>query len=239
MFFDPLYLILAIPGMVLGLWAQMRVKSAFNKWSRVATSRGMTGAQVAAAILQTEGITGVSIEPVRGFLTDHYHPGEKALRLSNEVFNGRSVAAAGIAAHEVGHAVQHARGYAWLGMRSALVPVVSFTSRIAMPMFFGGWLLGGMSQGNSGLATAMVQIGAIAFAGAVVFQLVTLPVEFDASRRALAAIDKGRIVTGEEYKGARQVLSAAALTYVAAAMQAVMTLLYFLIRAGLIGGNDD
>jgi len=233
--FDWLYLVLAAPGMLLGLWAQWRVRSTFNHYAQVATRAGMTGAEVAAWILQTEGVQGVRIEPSHGFLSDHYSPGQRALRLSADVYGGRSISAVGVAAHEVGHAVQHARAYPFLGMRSALVPVVQLTSPLAMPIIMVGFIMSGYVSGILGQLVMIV--GIALFAMVVLFQIVTLPVEFDASRRALAAIEKGGLLQGEELSGARSVLSAAAWTYVAAAVSSALTLLYFLIRSGLLGGR--
>jgi len=236
-YIDPLYLILAAPGIVLGLWAQWRVRSTFNEYSQIGTSRGMTGAEVAAQILRIEGIHDVRIEESRGWLSDHYSPTEKALRLSPDVFHGRSISAAGVAAHEVGHAVQDARSYPLLGMRSALVPVVQFASPFAVPIIVVGFFLSGFVGSTLG---SLVSLAGIALFGVVVFfQLVTLPVEFDASKRALEAIRSGGILHGEENEGARKVLSAAAWTYVAAAVSSLLTLLYFLLRSGLLGGRRD
>ncbi|GAB4205477.1 MAG: zinc metallopeptidase [Sandaracinaceae bacterium] len=231
--FDWLYLVLAAPGMLLGLWAQWRVRSTFQHFAQVATRRGMTGAEVAAWILQTEGIRGVRIEPSRGFLSDHYSPGERALRLSPDVYHGRSIAAVGVAAHEVGHAIQHAEAYAFLGLRSALVPVVQFASPFAVPIIMVGFVLSGYTGDFLGEVVMLLGLGL--FGMVVLFQIVTLPVEFDASRRALAAIQRGGLLYGLELDGARSVLRAAAWTYVAAAVSAALTLLYFLIRSGLLG----
>jgi Zn-dependent membrane protease YugP len=236
-YIDPLYLILAAPGLLLGLWAQWRVRSTFRRYAEVGTRRGLSGAEVASEILRTRGIRDVRIEPVEGWLSDHYDPTQKTLRLSPDVFYGRSVSAAGVAAHEVGHAIQHAEQYAFLGMRSALVPVMTFASPLAVPIIMGGFVL------SAFVGTAIGQIVTIAgialFAMVVLFQIVTLPVEFDASRRAIAAIEQGGILRGDETQGARDVLSAAAWTYVAAAVSAVLTLLYFLIRSGLLGGRRE
>lgn len=234
-YIDPLYLILAAPGLILGLWAQWRVKSTFRRYSEVGTSRGMSGAEIAASILQVKGIHDVRIEPVEGFLSDHYDPRHKTLRLSPDVYHGRSVSAAGVAAHEVGHAIQHAERYAFLGMRSALVPAMSFASPLAVPIIIGGFLLSSFVGTGVGQLVTIAGLGL--FAVVVLFQLVTLPVEFDASRRALAAIQGGGILHGQEVQGAKNVLSAAAWTYVAAAVSAILTLLYFLIRSGLLGGG--
>lgn len=236
MFIDPLYLLLAAPGMLLAFYAQFKVKSNFKKYSQVRLSRGFSGAEIAAEILRVEGVRGVRIERTHGFLSDHYDPRDRTLRLSDEVFEGRSVAAAGIAAHEVGHAIQHARSYAFLKMRSAIVPALNVTSTLAMPALMIGLVLSSM-----GLAFGkpVMILGLALFSVMVVFQLVTLPVEFDASRRAMLAISQGGLAQGQELVGARKVLSAAALTYVAAAISSLMTLLYFLMRSGLLGSNRD
>lgn len=236
MFFDPLWLLFALPGMLLAGWAQWRVTSTFSRYAGVPTQRGLSGAEVAAAILRVRGIRDVAIEPVQGMLSDHYDPSSKTLRLSPDVYGGRSVSAAGVAAHEVGHALQHADGYAFLNMRSALVPLLSITSRFAMPAIFLGFLL---ASGGSAFGQAVLLFGIGSFAVMVLFQLVTLPVEFDASRRALVAIEAGHIVTPSELEGARSVLSAAALTYVAAAVSSGLQLAYFVLRSGLLGGSRD
>jgi Zn-dependent membrane protease YugP len=235
MFFDPLYLLFALPGMLLALYAQFKVKSTFGHYSRVPTSRGLSGAEVAQAILRVENVRGVRVEPTQGFLSDHYDPRSRTLRLSNDVYHGRSVAAAGVAAHEVGHAIQHARAYAFLSMRSALVPLLGITSNLAMPTIVIGFVLSGMGVG---IGSLVIFIGLILFATLVLFQIVTLPVELDASRRALVAIEHGGLAQGEELAGARRVLSAAALTYIAAALSSLLTLLYFVLRSGLLGGTS-
>lgn len=237
LFFDPLYLLFAAPGLLLALWAQFKVKRTFSHYSEVGTARGWSGAEIARAILQVNQVHDVRVEPVEGFLSDHYDPRDRVLRLSPDVFGGRSVAAAGVAAHEVGHALQHAQGYRWLMMRTRLVPVLQITSNLAMPAIVVGFLL--MAAGQAGIGQLAVLVGAALFAVLVVFQLVTLPVEFDASRRALVAIEQGRLVTADEHRGAKKVLQAAALTYVAAAVTSVLQLLYFLYRAGLLGGRRD
>lgn len=232
---DPLYIMLALPGLLLGLWAQWRVKRTFERYAEIGTQRGMSGAEVAWAILRTEGIHDVRVEPSDGWLSDHYSPTEKALRLSPDVYHGRSISAAGVAAHEVGHAIQHARAYPYLGMRSALVPAVQLASPFAVPIILVGFV---MSTAVGALGQIVTLAGIGLFAVVVLFQLVTLPVELDASRRALAAIAQGRILVGRENDGAREVLSAAAWTYVAAAVSSVLTLLYFLLRSGLLGGRQ-
>lgn len=233
MFFDPLYFVFLAPGFLLGLWAQYQVKRRFKHFSEVPNTTGLTGAQVAQRILQAYGVAGVTIEPVKGVLSDHYDPSAKALRLSNDVYHGRSVAAAGVAAHEVGHAIQDAEGYRWLRMRSAIVPVLTITSPAATWVIIGGFLLSGAGMA---FGQPVLLLGVVLFSVVVVFQLVTLPVEFDASRRALVAIEKHDLITGEP-GGARKVLNAAALTYVAAAVSSVSTLLYYLYRAGIFGNR--
>ncbi|NLE47021.1 MAG: zinc metallopeptidase [Sandaracinaceae bacterium] len=235
-YIDPLYLMLSIPPMLLAFYAQWKVTSTFKRYSQVRTGRGMTGADIAAEILRTRNIRDVRIEPVQGTLSDHYDPTSKTLRLSPEVYSGRSVAAAGVAAHEVGHAIQHAEGYAFLKMRSNLVPVLNITSKMALPTLMIGMVMISM---QSALGQPVMLAGIVLFSVMVLFQLVTLPVEFDASSRALAAIRDGGIVNSQELGGARKVLSAAALTYVAAAVSSLMTLLYFLIRSGLLGDRRD
>lgn len=235
MIFDPTYFIFALPGILLGLWAQMQVKSRFAKYSQVPNHTGLSGAEVAAAILRANSIHNVSIEQVQGTLSDHYDPKAKALRLSPDVFNGRSVAAAGVAAHEVGHAIQDASGYRWLRMRSAIVPILTFTSPLALPVMIGGVAL--MSAGML-IGRPIAILGVLLFSALVVFQLVTLPVEFDASRRALAEVEGSRLIV-DDTNGAKKVLNAAALTYVAAAVSSVGQLLYWLLRLGLLGGRRN
>lgn len=226
MIFDPIYVLILGVGFLLSLGAQIWVKSAVNRWSQVPTSRGMTGRQVAQAILDARGIGGVTIEVVPGRLSDHYDPRTRTLRLSPDIYNGRSVAAAGIAAHEVGHAIQHQEGYAPMKLRQKMVPVANIGTSLGL------WItIAGIAIGISGLATA----GVLLFGGFVAFTLVTLPVEFDASARAKKVLIGQRLVSGEEARGVSQVLSAAAATYVAAALAAIMQLLYWADRAGLFG----
>ncbi len=226
MFFDPLYLVFALPGLLLGFWAQSRVKSAFNKYSRVRTLRNMTGADVARALLDAQGLYDVAIEETNGFLGDHYDPRSKVLRLSKQVYHTPSVAAAGIAAHEMGHAVQDAKQYLPLNLRSALVPAVQFGSSLGPWIFIAGFWL---------QFTPLAWVGVILFAASVVFALVTLPVEFDASRRAKQLLVNHGILVGDEMKGVDKVLDAAALTYVASAVAAIGTLLYYILL--LTGGR--
>ena len=231
MYFDPTYFLVLI-GVVLSLLASGRVKSTFAKYSQVRNSRGLTGAQAAEQVLHTAGIYDVRIEHVGGNLTDHYDPRTKVLRLSDSVYGQTSVAAVGVAAHECGHAIQHAKGYAPLKLRSTLVPVANFGSKLAWPLIIFGLFIRGESS------TLLINAGIIAFLGAVVFQLVTLPVEFNASNRAIRMIADSGMMYGEEIKGAKKVLSAAALTYVASAATAILQLLRILILTGGRRRND-
>lgn len=228
LFFDPLYLVFALPGLLLGLWARSRVKRNFNKYAKVRTLQNVSGAQVARSLLDAEGLYDVAIEETRGTLTDHYDPRGKVLRLSPEVYHNSSVAAAGIAAHEMGHALQDAGGYFSLRIRSTLVPAAQFGNTLAPWIFFAGLLLG---------FTQLAWVGVIMFGAAVLFTLITLPVEFDASARAKKLLVSNGVLIGDEIKGVNKVLDAAALTYVAAAVSAIGTLLFFVLR--LSGGGRD
>ncbi|MBI5442128.1 MAG: zinc metallopeptidase [Deltaproteobacteria bacterium] len=230
MFFDPLYLVLIAPALLLSIGAQIWVKSAFGRYGGIGNRRNLTGAEAARQILRTGGLSDVSIEVTEGFLGDHYDPRERVLRLSPDVYSRASLAAVGVAAHEAGHALQDARGYAPMRVRAALVPAAQIGSNLAFPLL----IIGMMIQ-----ALALVKFGVLLFTAAVLFQVVTLPVEFNASRRALAALEGAGILYSDEMPGARRVLSAAAMTYVAAAVAAVMQLIYFLVRSGLLGGSRD
>jgi len=226
-FFTP-YDLIVLPALILAIWAQVKVRSAYGRFSRVASRSGLTGAQVAQLIMRDENVgPDVALEIVPGNLTDHYDPIKKTLRLSQEVYQGQSVAALGIAAHEVGHAIQHARGYAFLQLRTLMYPLSSIGSNLAIPLFFFGMILSWFSGGGQFLMT----IGIWMFAAAVAFTLVTLPVEFDASRRALRALSQGCYVSHDELGGVRKVLGAAAMTYVAAAAMAVLQLIRLLAIA--------
>lgn len=227
MFFNPLFFVFALPGLLLGMWAQSRVKRSFNKYSQVRTMRNVTGAQVARALLDSQGLYDVGVERVDGFLSDHYDPRSKVLRLSSSVYDTPSVAAAGVAAHEMGHALQDSSGYFPLQIRSAIVPAAQFGSNLAPWLFLGGFLIG---------ITELAWAGVILFAAAVVFTLVTLPVEFDATKRAKALLVSDNILYGDEMEGVNKVLDAAALTYVAAAVTAVGQLLYYVFL--LMGRRD-
>jgi Zn-dependent membrane protease YugP len=230
MIFDPFYLLAMLPGLLLSLWASAKTRSTFKRYSQVAAASGLTGAQAAARLLDRSGVHGVKVERVAGHLSDHYDPAKKVLRLSPDVHDGRSLSALGVAAHEAGHALQDAQGYAPLKFRSLVVQPAMIGSNLGLYVVMGGLLF---------QATSLVWVGIGLFSAFVVFTLITLPVEFNASSRAIAALQSSGMVSPDESKGAAAVLNAAALTYVAAALSAVLTLLYFLWRAGLLGGRDD
>jgi uncharacterized protein len=215
-----LYLLFSLPALLLGLWAQMRVQGALRKYSQVRNATGLSGSEVARRILSLNGLVDVKVEPSQGFLSDHYDPTSRTLRLSQEVYQGTSVAAAGIAAHETGHAIQHAESYFPLQIRSAIVPTVQIGSWLGPIIFMVGMFFAG---------TTVAWIGLILFAATAVFALITLPVEFDASRRAKAILADTGLVYSYDLGGVNAVLDAAALTYVAAAIQAVSTVLYYLM----------
>ena len=231
MYFDPTYFLVLI-GVVLSLLASGRVKSTFSKYANVRNSRGITGAEAAEQVLRRAGIYDVRVERVGGNLTDHYDPRTKVLRLSDSVYGQTSVAAVGVAAHECGHAIQHAKGYAPLKLRSTLVPIANFGSKIAWPLIIFGLFIRGESS------ALLINIGIIAFLAAVVFQLITLPVEFNASNRAIRMIADSGMMQGQEIQGAKKVLNAAALTYVASAATAILQLLRILILTGGRRRND-
>lgn len=217
-----LYLLLSLPALLLGFWAQLKVQAAFNKYSQVRSFVGLTGAQVARRILDMNGLNHVRVEEVGGLLSDHYDPTKKVLRLSHDVYRGNSLAAAGIAAHEAGHALQHQENYGPLKIRTFMVPSVQIGSWLGPIIFIVGLLM------SSTIGTQIAWFGLLLFGATALFAIVTLPVEFDASRRAKAWLsDSGIIYRGEEMKGVNSVLDAAALTYVAAAIQAVSTILYY------------
>ncbi|HEU4580889.1 MAG TPA: zinc metallopeptidase [Polyangiaceae bacterium] len=230
MFFDPIYFLFALPGLALSLWAQFKVKSTFARYSQVPAQSGMSGAEAARELIRRRGVQGIRIEATPGTLSDHYDPFHKVLRLSQDVYNGRSLAALGVAAHEAGHAIQHAQAYGPLKFRSLLVRPANLGSNLGVILAGIGLML---------QASSLTLIGILLFSAAVLFTLVTLPVEFDASRRAVVALRELGMVTTEESNGAKAVLDAAALTYVAAALTAVLQLLYFLMRAGLLGGRRE
>jgi Zn-dependent membrane protease YugP len=222
-FWDPTYIVV-IPAVLLALYAQFKVTSTYARFSQVPVNSGLTGAQTAEEILRRNGVSDVSVERTEGVLSDHYDPRARSLSLSLDVYSGSSVAAVGVAAHETGHAIQHARGYAPLALRSAMVPAVQFGSWLAWPIFILGFLF------HSG---SMVQLGILIFSALVAFTVVTLPVEFDASARAMRVLQEERMVTPDELRGVRSVLTAAALTYVAAAAMAILQLLRMLMLANM------
>lgn len=215
LFYDPTY-ILVIIGFLLATFASTGVQSAFGKYSKVKSSRSITGAEAARKILDDNGLYNIRVEHVAGSLSDHYDPTANVIRLSDSTYASDSVAAIGVAAHEAGHAVQHAVGYAPIKVRNAIVPAVNICSRLSMPIFILGLILG---------AAGLANVGIVLFAGALVFQLVTLPVEFDASRRALKILNTSAMLDEQELRGAKKVLSAAAMTYVAAALASALQLL--------------
>lgn len=229
-YFDPTYILIIIAA-IISLIAQWRVNSAFSKYSRVASMSGMTGAQAARMILQSNGINDVSVQRISGKLTDHYNPSTKVLNLSESVYGSTSVAAIGVAAHECGHAIQHARGYFPLSLRTALVPVANIGSQLSWVFIIVGAILS--------FNQTLITIGIIMFSAAVLFQLVTLPVEFNASARALEQLESNGILYSDEVSQTRKVLSAAALTYVAAAATAILQLLRLIILFGGRGRRDD
>ncbi len=220
-YFDPTYYLFAIPGLLLALFAQAKVKSSYSKYSRVQNSAGYTGADIAREILRQNGITNVDIRRVQGNLTDNFNPRDMAIYLSDGVFGSNTVSAIGIAAHEAGHAVQHAVGYTPIKIRSALVPVCNFGAGISPILLILGYVLN---------FTPLLYIALAVFSLSVIFQLVTLPVEFNASRRALTAIEGTGRFSDYDLKGSKKVLSAAALTYVAALMQSILMFLYYALR---------
>ena len=223
MIFDPLYLVIILPGVLIGIWAQIKLSSAYGKYSQVPVESGMTGAQAAREILDQAGLSNVPVAEVPGRLTDHYDPTKRALFLSSDNFNGRTVAAVGVAAHESGHALQHQAAYGLFNVRMALVPVTQFASMAYMGIFILGLFLG--------LLKIVLPVIIVIFAVMTLFQLVTLPVEYDASRRAKEQLFRLGLVPEQERAGVSKVLDAAALTYVAALVSSILTLLYYITLA--------
>jgi uncharacterized protein len=228
--FDPLYLLFLAPGLLLSLWASARVKSTFHRYSQVASRRGYTGAEAARELIRLRGLTGVRVEATQGYLSDHYDPRERVLRLSPDVYHGRSLVALGVAAHEAGHAIQHATSYGPLKFRSMVVKPAMLGSNL-------GTILAGF--GLVIQSAGLLWVGILFFAAFVLFTLVTLPVEFDASNRAVRVLRETGMIGADEVEGTSAVLKAAALTYVAAAVSAILQLLYFLMRAGVLGGRRE
>ena len=223
--FDWTYLVLVLPCIILSMWASSSVNNTFKRYSQKYSMRRITGAQAAQRVLSHNGVSGVRIERISGNLTDHYDPRTNVIRLSDSVYDSTSVAAIGVAAHEAGHAVQYARHYAPIRLRAAIIPITNIGSKLAMPLI----LLGVVLSFLGSFSTGLIDLGIAAFALSLVFQIVTLPVEFNASRRALRAIDDAGILTPDEQHGARKTLSAAAMTYVAATAVSLAQLLRLLI----------
>lgn len=219
MFFDYYYVVLVIPALIIALIAQVRVKSTFHRYSGVQNRRQYTGAMVARQILDANGLASIRLERVRGELSDHYDPRAGVIRLSDSTFDSTSVGAIGVAAHEVGHAIQYQVGYLPIKIRNAIIPVTQLGSSLAIPIAVLGWIMG---------MDLLVQVGILLFCAVVVFQLITLPVEFNASRRAMETLSSDHILEGDELIGARRVLSAAAMTYVASLIVALANLLRLL-----------
>ena len=226
-YFDRYYWILIVPAMLFAMWAQTKVNSTYNRYNRVYSARGMSAAQVCRQILDENGLFHIRVEHVSGKLTDHYDPRTRTLRLSDATYNSTSVAALGVAAHECGHAVQHATGYVPLKLRSSLVPVANFRSSIAWPLIILGFFFN-----SSTTSVLFINLGILAFSLAVLFQIVTLPVEFDASHRALKILGNTGMLYEDEVRDTRKVLTAAALTYVAGAASAILQLLRILLLTG-------
>ncbi|MDZ4804403.1 MAG: zinc metallopeptidase [Candidatus Eisenbacteria bacterium] len=217
-FFDPTMLLI-LPGLAFAMWAQYKVRSTYEKWSRVPSSRGETGEAIARSILSRNALPNVTVGPVPGTLSDHYDPRAKTVNLSEGIYHSKSVAALSVAAHECGHAMQDKEGYSPLQFRSAIVPVAGFSSMAAFPLFFVGFLFG------QGSLAFLMDLGIILFGAALAFHVITLPVEFNASSRAMAQLENGGYLSAGEIEGAREVLNAAALTYVAATAMAALQLI--------------
>lgn len=226
--FDWTYLVIVLPCIILSMIASSSVNSTFNKYSKVYSTRRLTGADAAQRVLSANGVQGVRIERVSGNLTDHYDPRTNVIRLSDSVYSSTSVAAIGVAAHEAGHAVQYAQNYGPIKVRSAIIPLTNFGSKIAMPLILAGILLSFLGA----FSTTLVYLGIAAFSLSLLFQLVTLPVEFNASRRAMETIESGGLLTHEEQQGAKKTLKAAAMTYVAATAVALAQVARLLILFG-------
>lgn len=227
------YMIFMLPALLLGLWAQFKVKSTYKKYNKISNSRRMTGEQAARMILDRNNLSYIKIEPIAGELTDHYDPQDYVIRLSASVYNSTSIGAIGVAAHEAGHAVQHAEEYMPIKLRTAIIPVCNFGSKIGPIMIIAGCFFAG------DLGRNLIFWGIVLFSLVALFQLVTLPVEFNASNRALAVIRDSGMFVNEDYKGAKKVLSAAAMTYVAALVSSVMQILYYVVRYLGVGRRND
>ncbi len=230
LFFDPKYFLYVGPFLLLALWAQWRVKGTFARYAELGLRSGVSGLDIATLILRSSGLQGVRIEPVAGMLGDHYDPTTRTVRLSAEVLNGRSAAAVAVAAHECGHALQHAQGYQAMTWRARLVPVVNLVNTLAMPMFMFGMFLVPFRF--------LAVVGVVMFAVGTLFHLVTLPVEYDASARAVRILEQSGVATAEEMVGVRKVLFAAGFTYLAATLMSAAELVYWLLRSGLLDGRS-
>ena len=226
--FDWTYLVIVLPCILLSLWASARVNSTFKRYSNQISTRRITGADAAQRVLNANGVWGVRIERVSGNLTDHYDPKRNVIRLSDSVYSSCSTAAIGVACHEAGHAVQYAQNYFPIKIRAAIIPITNFGSKLAMPLILLGLVLSFMAN----LSFTLVYLGIACFALSLVFQLITLPVEFNASRRAMETIDQAELLTAEERKGAKKTLKAAAMTYVAAVAVALAQLLRLILLFG-------
>jgi hypothetical protein len=229
MFFDPMYFLIVGPGMLLALWASFKVKSTFSRYSQVSIRQGLSGAEVARELLRRNHVHGVRVEEHQGWLSDHYDPGKRVVRLSPDVYHGRSVSAIGVAAHECGHALQHAQGYAAMALRQNLVGPANLGSSFSFVAIIGGYLLG---------MAGLIWLGILLFSAVVLFQLVTLPVELNASSRARRHLLQDGIVTAAEERQVGKVLNAAALTYVAALITSALTLAYYVLRFTSAGSDD-
>ncbi|MDF1495069.1 zinc metallopeptidase [Caproiciproducens sp. CPB-2] len=230
-YFDYTYFVYIVPALIVTMIAQFRVKSTFEKYSRISTARNMTGAQAASSVAQFGGASGVQVQRISGSLTDHFDPRDNTISLSDQVYASTSIAALGVAAHEAGHAIQHAQGYLPNKIRTVLVPITNFGSRLAVPLIIVGLVLPVQYD-------FVVNLGIALYSFAVLFQLATLPVEFNASFRAIRALDEAGILYPDELEGAKKVLRAAAMTYLAASFTAIMSLLRLLVLAGNRRGRD-
>jgi hypothetical protein len=228
--FDPLYFIILAPALILTVWATIKVKSCYKRYSNVYVDRGIRGAEAAKTILSRNNLSDVRVNIAEGWLSDHYDPRSKEVRLSPDIYEGSSIAAVAVAAHEAGHAIQDATRYGPMALRHAAVPLASIGSNLSMILIFIGFLMG---------ALGLAKLGVLLFSGVVLFQLLTLPVEFNASARAKALLTQYGLVTQREQEHVNKMLNAAAMTYVAAALTSILTLIYYLLRLGILGGRDE
>ena len=227
-------ILVLIPAMIFALWAQARVNSTFKRYAKVHSRRGLTGAEAARRVLDAAGLYNVRIEHIRGHLTDHYDPRENVIRLSDATFNSTGIAAVGVAAHEAGHAVQHAQGYVPIKLRAAIIPITNIGSKLSMPLFLLGLIFAGGSYVGGGIGETLMLTGILFFSFSTLFQLVTLPTEFNASSRAMKALEDGGVLAADELPAAKKTLSAAAMTYVAALATSLASLLRLIL---IFNGN--